>query len=243
MNKPVSKPGLSSLLLVGTVFLVSVFCAVFLYSKNLSNNQSPIDENNLNVGFDFSQKEAEFHSNKIQIPDNSVTKTKETADIEVTASNDVLGSKKSEKRIEVDLTNQKLYAFEGNKKKYSFPISSGKWYPTPTGEFRIWSKIKYTLMTGGSKALGTYYYLPNVPYTMFFYNNDVPKWKGFGIHGTYWHNNFGHPMSHGCVNMNTDDAKTLFYWANPPIGPEQASIRVEGNEGTKVIIYGTAPKE
>ena len=62
-------------------------------------------------------------------------------------------------------------------------------------------------MAGGSKALGTYYYLPNVPCTMYFY-------KGYGLHGTYWHNNFGHPMSHGCVNMKTEEACTLFDWAS-----------------------------
>ena len=49
--------------------------------------------------------------------------------------------------------------------------------------------------------------LPNVPYTMYFY-------KGYGIHGTYWHHNFGHPMSHGCVNMRTSDAAWLFNWAS-----------------------------
>ena len=54
---------------------------------------------------------------------------------------------------------------------------------------------------------GPDYYLPQVPYTMYFY-------KGYAIHGTYWHNNFGHPMSHGCVNMRTDDAAWLFNWAS-----------------------------
>jgi len=53
---------------------------------------------------------------------------------------------------------------------------------------------------------GPGYDLANVPWTMFFY-------AGYAIHGTYWHNNFGHPMSHGCVNMTTTEAKWLYEWA------------------------------
>jgi lipoprotein-anchoring transpeptidase ErfK/SrfK len=54
---------------------------------------------------------------------------------------------------------------------------------------------------------GPGYDLHNVPYTMYFY-------KGYGLHGTYWHNNFGTPMSHGCVNMPTEEAKWAYYWAD-----------------------------
>ena len=62
---------------------------------------------------------------------------------------------------------------------------------------------------GFTDMAGPGYYLPDVPYTMYFY-------RGYGLHGTYWHNNFGTPMSHGCVNMRTPDARWLFYWA--PLG-------------------------
>jgi hypothetical protein len=82
----------------------------------------------------------------------------------------VLGDSTVQKRIEVDLTNQRVYAFENDKKIYDFLISSGKWYPTPTGTFQIWGKFRYVHMIGGNKAIGTYYDLPNVPYVMFFYN-------------------------------------------------------------------------
>src|SRR5206468_6048083 len=99
----------------------------------------------------------------------------------------------------------------------SVPISSGKWHPTPTGDFHIWIWLRATRMTGGSQANGTFYDLPNVPYTMYFYNDQIAKTSGYSLHGAYWHNNFGHPMSHGCVNMRPDDAKTLFYWADPPV--------------------------
>ena len=136
-----------------------------------------------------------------------------------------------EKWIEVDLSDQKLIAWEGDKKFLESLISSGKWGKTPVGEFRIWSKFRYTKMSGGSKELGTYYYLPNVPYTMYFY-------KGFGLHGTYWHNNFGQPMSHGCVNLPTLVAEKLFYWTTPtvPLGSNSV-VANSSNPGTRVVIH------
>jgi lipoprotein-anchoring transpeptidase ErfK/SrfK len=103
--------------------------------------------------------------------------------------------------IDVDLSQQVLYAYEGDAIVASFLISSGvREHPTVTGQFHIYVKYVSALMTGED------YYLPNVPYTMYFY-------KSYGIHGTYWHSNFGVPMSHGCINMYTPDAKWLYYWA------------------------------
>lgn len=118
----------------------------------------------------------------------------------------ILGTN-NERWIEVNLSQQRVYGWEGGNQVYNFLVSTGKWASTPTGNFRIWIKLAKTTMSGGSKALGTYYYLPNVPCTMYFY-------KGYGLHGTYWHNNFGQPMSHGCVNMRTEDACALFAWAS-----------------------------
>ncbi len=106
--------------------------------------------------------------------------------------------------IDVDLSQQMLYAYEGDTIVASFLVSTGvAAFPTVVGQFHIYLKFEYTLMAGDG------YYLPDVPYTMYFY-------KGYGIHGTYWHSNFGVPMSHGCVNMFTPDAQWLFYWA--PMG-------------------------
>lgn len=144
----------------------------------------------------------------------------------------VLGVAEGENKwIEINLTNQRLYAHEGEKIVYEFLTSTGKWAPTPTGDFRIWIKLRYTLMHGGSKELGTYYYLPNVPYTMYFY-------KGYGIHGAYWHNNFGQPMSHGCVNLSIPDAEKLFFWAHPivPDG-KSAALPTKEDPGTRVVIH------
>jgi len=121
----------------------------------------------------------------------------------------------SEKWIEVDLSDQRLYMKEGNKIVGNFLISSGKWYPTPQGSWNVWIKLRYTRMKGGSKLLGTYYDLPNVPYVMYFY-------QGYGIHGAYWHNNFGQPMSHGCINMKPEEAGIIYNWAQV---------------GTRVVIH------
>ena len=143
------------------------------------------------------------------------------------------------KRIYVDLTNQKLFAYEGSNRVFEFDVSTGKWGATPTGNFRIWIWLRYTRMSGGSGS--TYYNLPNVPFTMFFYNNEIPKTRGYALHAAYWHNNFGHPMSHGCVNMRIDDAEKLFYWTNP--SAKGTTYPTDENPGTLVTIYGTAPNE
>ena len=154
----------------------------------------------------------------------------------------ILGEQAGEKRIEVDLTNQRLYAFEGDRKVYDFLVSTGRNNWTPTGVFDIWIKVRAQKMSGGSKELGTYYYLPNVPYIMFFYNDQYPKWKGYSTHGTYWHNNFGTPMSHGCINLSIPDAEKLYYWAQPHLNGASSIHASADNPGTKVIIYGTAPR-
>lgn len=104
--------------------------------------------------------------------------------------------------IDVDLTNQAVYAYEGSNMVNSFLVSTGTWqYPTVTGQYNVYVKYRYADMHGPG------YFLPNVPYVMYFY-------KSYGLHGTYWHHNFGHPMSHGCVNLQTDDAGWLFNWAS-----------------------------
>ena len=153
----------------------------------------------------------------------------------------VLGESSEPKRIEVDLANQKVYAIEGETKKMEFLISSGKWGRTPTGHFTIEYKNRAQKMSGGSKELGTYYYLPNVQFVQFFGNDEIPWWQGFGFHGTYWHENFGQPMSHGCINMRNEDAEALYYWTNPDVKDKYFMKSTEENLGTKVIIYGEAP--
>lgn len=154
----------------------------------------------------------------------------------------ILGLNNLPKRIEVDLTNQRVYAYEGDQKVFDFIVSTGKWAPTPTGTFRIWGKSRYQKMSGGNKALHTYYYLPNVPFIMWFSNGEIAPSRGFSLHGTYWHNNFGQPMSHGCVNMKIADAEKLFYWSNPSLGEKKYIKATEDDPGTEIVIYGETPK-
>jgi lipoprotein-anchoring transpeptidase ErfK/SrfK len=111
----------------------------------------------------------------------------------------VVGSQ--ENWIDVNLTTQTTHAMQGDQLIRTFVASTGTWRtPTVTGVYRIYVKYRTASMSGID------YYLPNVPYVMYFY-------KGYGIHGTYWHNNFGTPMSHGCVNLPPNDAGWLFDFA------------------------------
>jgi lipoprotein-anchoring transpeptidase ErfK/SrfK len=104
--------------------------------------------------------------------------------------------------IEVNLSEQRVYAWEGDVLMNSFLVSTGTWAtPTVTGTFSIWHKTPLQAMSGPG------YYLPDVPYVMYFY-------KDYALHGTYWHNNFGTPMSHGCVNLTIPDSEWLYNWAS-----------------------------
>lgn len=145
-----------------------------------------------------------------------------------------------EKHIFVDLSTQTLSAYQGDTLFMQVPVSTGKWFPTPTGDFTIWEKIRATKMSGGSGA--DYYYLPNVPFVMFFSNDKIGAGRGFSLHGAYWHDNFGHTMSHGCVNMRIVDAQKLYFWVSPDAGNQNVVLSGADNPGTKITIYGEPPK-
>jgi len=143
------------------------------------------------------------------------------------------------KRIEVNLTTQTLSAIENEKVLLKTAISSG--LPngprdrnglstkTPQGEFRIVDKMPAKHMGDGNLFADVDdYELPGVPWTCFF------TAQGHAFHGTYWHQNFGTPMSHGCVNMRTEDAKWLFHWALPP---HELGKTFNRGFGTLVRIY------
>lgn len=111
--------------------------------------------------------------------------------------------KNSNKRwIQVDLSEQRLITWEGNKPVFGVIVSTGKKdTPTPTGVFNIYTKLEKTRMKGED------YDVENVPHTMYYQG-------GYGIHGAYWHHNFGTPVSHGCVNVAPNHAKKIFNWAS-----------------------------
>jgi lipoprotein-anchoring transpeptidase ErfK/SrfK len=107
----------------------------------------------------------------------------------------------SDRWIEIDLSSQRLFAWEGGIQVYAVVISTGKSStPTPTGIFSVQSRYRETRMQGED------YDVPDVPYAMFYSG-------GYAIHGAYWHNSFGTPVSHGCVNVAVDHARWLYNWS------------------------------
>lgn len=143
-----------------------------------------------------------------------------------------------QKRIEVDLGRQVLTAYENEQKIFETEIASGITTAqsdpkalstrTPTGEFRILSKYPSKHMGNGNLfATPEDYELPGVPWTCFFHE------AGYAFHGTYWHDNFGTPMSRGCVNMRIDEARWLFRWVHPI--HDQDRVYSPGY-GTRVVI-------
>ncbi len=211
--------------------LIAVLSAGFILSDSLQSQNKSIaaacTPQNLSGEFE-PQTQAFWMGNQINVPQGP----------QLALNTRVLGATNEEKWIEIDLSDQTIQAHQGDKIVTESKVSSGKFNKTPTGTFQIWGKFKYTRMTGGQKGTGSYYDLPNVPYTMFFYNDQVPKSKGFGLHGTYWHNSFGQPMSHGCVNLPTAVAGELFDWTNPqlPYGKNSVLATPE-NPGTRIEIH------
>lgn len=138
---------------------------------------------------------------------------------------------RGERWIEVSLSDQMLYAWDGDELVNEFIISSGvQAYPTVTGVFRMWVRTPSQTMSGGDRASGTYYNLPNVQWVQYFYGE-------FALHGTYWHNNFGTPMSRGCVNLTTEDAEWLFNWTFPEWDGSGGWIRTTESDATLVWVH------
>jgi lipoprotein-anchoring transpeptidase ErfK/SrfK len=136
-----------------------------------------------------------------------------------------------EKWIRVSLSEQKTYAYQGDQLVNEFIVSTGlPGTPTVTGEFRMWVRTPVQTMSGGSREAGTYYSLPNVQWVQYFYGD-------YGFHGAYWHNNFGNPMSRGCVNMTNEDAKWLYDWAFPEWDGRRDWYRPNQENATLVIVH------
>ena len=142
-----------------------------------------------------------------------------------------LARAEGEKWIEVNLSDQKLYAWIGDQLVDEFMISTGVGaYPTVEGVFRMWMRTPTQTMSGGDRASGTYYNLPNVQWVQYFYSE-------YALHGTYWHNNFGTPMSHGCVNLSIEDAEWLYNWSFPEWDGSIDWIRSTTDNATIVWVH------
>jgi len=137
---------------------------------------------------------------------------------------------KNEKWIDVNLYEQTLAAYEGDRMVYATLISSGvKQFPTVEGLFRIWAKVDLAKMSGG-KTGDDYYFLEDIPWHMYFYH-------GYALHAAYWHDNFGFRQSHGCINLSPLDAKWLFDWTTPQSIPGKWVNSSERDPGTWVRIH------
>ena len=119
---------------------------------------------------------------------------------------------KTSKRIDISLKDQSLTYYDGAMLIATFKISSGLWYtPTKPGTYSVIEKFPVHEFKGFNLD-GTPYDLPNTKYNLLFHRE-----SGGGnlyIHGAYWHHNFGHPMSHGCINASYADMELLYPWAD-----------------------------
>ena len=142
-----------------------------------------------------------------------------------------------EKHIEVSIAEQSLMAYEGEKVVLNTKVSTG--IPgignpdgtpshTPKGRYYVEVKMLVRHMGNGEMTADPdAYEIPGVPWVSFFHET------GVAFHGTYWHDNYGNEMSHGCVNMRPEEAKWLFRWVTPVSEPTDWEKK---GRGTLVIV-------
>ncbi|MCL5997987.1 MAG: L,D-transpeptidase family protein [Chloroflexi bacterium] len=147
-----------------------------------------------------------------------------------------------QKHIEVDLANQVATAYEADKPVFSARVATGasfrladgtvQSFRTTPGEHRIFLKIPSQHMVGGSASDGDSYDLPGIGWVSYFTGS------GIAFHGTYWHNDYGKPRSHGCVNMLPEDARWVFRWTLPSTPYEQRWTRTaKRTDGSLVKVF------
>jgi hypothetical protein len=145
--------------------------------------------------------------------------------------------KAGEKWVDVSIGQQTLLAFEGDKPVYATLVSTGrtspvkdKDHPTPTGVWRIREKHIASTMDGDVASDGPYS-IEDVPWIMYFQGS-------YALHGAFWHANFGHKQSHGCVNLSPIDAKAIFGWTDPPLPDGWHGVNsTPENLGTWVSVH------
>jgi hypothetical protein len=148
--------------------------------------------------------------------------------IVVQAGEERIEVKPNEKWIQVDLSEQKVVAYEGETPVREFIVSTGRAAtPTVTGVFRMW--VRTPIQDMYDRFNGSYY-LEDVQWVQYFYED-------YSFHGTYWHNNFGHPMSSGCVNMTNADAEWLYKWAMPEWDGEAGWLYTTDQNNTLVVVH------
>ena len=152
-----------------------------------------------------------------------------------------ISSEVGNKRVVVDINHQNLSCYEGQTEVYFARISSGALFnseggkvsvwATPIGSFTIWRKLISLHMSGGTTGGG--WDLPGIGWTSLFVGS------GVAIHSTFWHNNFGEPMSRGCVNARPEDAKWVFRWTQPIVPYDPGDVTVSWPGGTTIEVKET----
>ncbi|RLC66649.1 MAG: hypothetical protein DRI48_04205 [Chloroflexi bacterium] len=134
-----------------------------------------------------------------------------------------------DKWIHIDVSAQTLTCLEGETAVFSTRISSGTAStPTPRGEHRVLYKRHTRRMVGGSGD--GRYDLPGVAFPVYF------TWSACAIHGTYWHNDFVRPHSHGCVNVTNQAAQWIFRWSDPIVPYDEYERKATPEETTRVVV-------
>lgn len=148
-----------------------------------------------------------------------------------------------EKWLDVDLAAQTLVAYVGSRPVFATLVSTGrikdeldplKNFETPTGEFRITSK-HLTATMDGDHAIDGPYSIEDVPYVMYFQ-------LAYALHAAFWHNGFGRPRSHGCINLAPADARFVFNFVEPPLPALWHGVFPKPEDpGTRLYIHGKTP--
>jgi hypothetical protein len=141
-----------------------------------------------------------------------------------------------EKWIDINISKQTLVAYEGTKAVFATLVSTGEAglgdptqsKSTTRGIYRI--NTKHISATMDSEVVGEEFELRDIPYVQYFQD-------GYALHAAYWHDGFGQPRSHGCVNLSPEDARRLFFWTDPPVPPGWHGV-MKGLTGTIVFTHG-----
>jgi hypothetical protein len=146
------------------------------------------------------------------------------------------GLQTGEKWIDVSIKTQTLLAYEGSKPVFATLVSTGRdgtnvkgKHATVQGEYRV--RDKHIAATMDGDAEGDTYSIDDVPYIQYFH-------EAYALHGAFWHSDYGHVHSHGCVNLSPTDAKRLFFWTEPQLPKGWHGISAtDDHPGTRVITH------
>jgi lipoprotein-anchoring transpeptidase ErfK/SrfK len=146
------------------------------------------------------------------------------------------------KRVDVDLRKQMVFAYEGETQVFTARCATGAVFTlddgtvddftTTPGTYRAYEKRPSRRMSGGEQGSGDYYDLPGVPWVTYFSRSRM------AFHGAFWHNDYGRPRSHGCVNLLPEDANWIYRWSTPFTTEKDAAVFTKSpEEGTIVRVF------